>query len=452
MRAPRWLPATVGVAVLAAGLAMVLLPTAPPAAGGDPAPARVPARFADYSYLTGDVTASPPGRAVALYQHGFGVETLDFPQAVMLGADGDVYRRVGVAERRGGPETQGDAAPMLLSPDGTQVAVGDYATSAPDVALLDLRTGRVETRPVPGGHSAIPLAWSPDATLVAYLSTAEPSNPYTGTAITGDIGVLDTRTGTASILPGLPDVREAAFSPDGTELAVHRLEPDDGSGEEWGIPQVGGGTLDIVSLDGTVRRQIELGPDRYLSGPSAWSPDGALVATRRQSMECQDLTGRIDEAQRLRCLDQQEDTFFLDVSGAGGEVPLSLPTGLVGSHGLLGWTDASEVLVLDNYPAPDDPEVDTELYWLTAVPLDGGEPRRLSAVPGGGNYGVGSFQLATALLPDLHVRDAGVVDRGPWPTFLRVGAVILGAGVAMLVTRLVVRRRGPRRVAARSES
>ncbi|GAA1642703.1 hypothetical protein GCM10009790_25290 [Georgenia ruanii] len=443
------MPPAIGIAVLAVALAVAFLPgKAPASAGGRPA--SVPARLADYSYLTGDVSASPPGRAVALYQHGFGVEFMDFPQAVMLGADGDVYRRVGVAEARGGPETQGDAAPMLLSPDGTRIAVGDYASSAPDVAVLDPTSGRVKVHPVPGGRSAIPLAWSPDSTLLAYLTTAEPSNPYTGTAITGDVGVLDARAGTASILPGPPDVRAVAFSPDGTQMAIHRIEPD-GTAEDWGIPRLGGGTVDIVALDGTVRRQIELPSDRYLSGPAAWSPDGTLLATRRQSTECDDQINGWDEVPWQRCLDQQDDTVFVDVAGGGDAVPPALPTGLVGSHGLLGWTDTDEVIVLDNYPTPGDPEADTALYWLTAVPLDGGEPRRLSAVPGGGNYGVGNFQLATALLPDLQVREAGEVDRGRWPAWLRLGTAALSACVALLATRIIIRRterpavpRGPR--------
>lgn len=63
---------------------------------------------------------------------------------------------------------------------------------------------------------------------------------------------------------------------------------------------------------------------------------------------------------------------------------------MVGSHGLLGWTGPDEVLVLDDVVDPDESRADSELYWLTAVPLDGSEPHRLSAVPGGGNYGVGN--------------------------------------------------------------
>jgi hypothetical protein len=308
------------------------------------------------------------------------------------------------------------------------------------VAVLDLTSGQVEVHPVPGGHSAIPLAWSPDSTLLAYLSTAEPANPYSGMAITGDIGLLDVRTGTAGILPGRPNVRAAAFSPGGTEVAIHRIESDGGSLEMLGTPELGGGAVDIVELDGTVREQIVLPSDQYLSGPNAWSPDGALLATRRHATECMVATGRWDEAEWRRCLEDHEGTFFVAVSGSGDAVPPPLPTGLVGGHGVLGWTAADEVLVLDDYPAPADTEADTELYWLTAVPLDGSEPRRLSAVPGGGNDGVGTFQLAGALLPDLEVRQAGEVDRGRWPAWLRLGTAVLGAGVALLVTQTVVRR------------
>src|SRR5436309_9865135 len=54
--------------------------------GAAAAPASLPDRFAGYSYLTGDVSAAPPGRAIALYIHGAGVELLDFPQALVLSA------------------------------------------------------------------------------------------------------------------------------------------------------------------------------------------------------------------------------------------------------------------------------------------------------------------------------------------------------------------------------
>lgn len=443
MKPQRWVPVGIGATVLLLALPVALLPVgSPTSATADHGPAGIPARLADYSYFTGDVSASPAGRAVAIFQHGFGVEFLDFPQAVMVGADGESYRRLGVAEDRAGWETQGDPAPMLLSPDGAFVAVGDWDAQEPDLALLDLHTGKVQVYQVPGGHSAVPLAWSLDSNLVSYLSTAEPTNPYSGTAIRGDIGVLEPATGEARILPGAADVRAAAFSPDGTELAIHRIGPDNGSsGPEEGIPQIGGGAVEVVGLDGAVHQRLDLPPGQYLDGPNAWSPDGTLLATGKQLRGCQQLTGGWDEDQWLRCLEQTDVIFFMDTSGRGAPVPLPLKAGVVGGHGVLGWTGPGEVLVLDDVEGPDDTEVDSELYWLTALPLNGSEPRRLSAVPGGGNYGVGNFQLAAALLPDLQVQEPGQADRGRWPTMGRVaGAVALG-GAALLAASFMLRHR-----------
>ncbi len=432
--------------MLAIGLLVALLPFRPQPVTAASGSASLPSRFADYSYLTGDVRTSPPGRAIALYQHGWGVEFLDFPQAVLAGADGDVSRRVGLAEQRAGSETQGDPAPMLLSPDGTTIAVGDYVADDPDVAVLDLATGRARTLEVPGGRSTIPLAWSPDSALLAYLSTAQPVDPYSGTAVSGTVGLLDRATGTATLLPGAPDARAVAFSPDGTQLAVHRITPDDGSLSGLdGTPRLGGGVVEITALDGVVDRSLPLASGAHLVGPSAWSPDGALLAVGVRSTSCSELDGSRSEGEwdQLawdRCWAEQDALAFIDASGDGAPTPSPLSAGQVGYQGLLGWWGSEEVLVLDDVPEPGTPEEDSELYWLTAVPVDGGEARRLSAVAGGGNYGIGSFHLATALLPDIEVRTSGGVDRGPGPLWARVGAAIAAAWVTLLVARAIDRK------------
>jgi len=406
-------------------------------------PASIPSRLASYSYLTGDVSASPPGRAVALFQHGFGVEFMDFPQAVVMGADGDVYRRVGAAEARGGAETQGDPGPMLLSPDGTLVAVGDYSKRRPDLALLDLNTGDVEVSPVVGGLSIIPLAWSPDSRQVAYLSTPEEVYPYSGYAVTGNIGILDLAAGESRLLPGAADGRAAAFSPDGTELAIHRIPPDDFSRENLdGTPQMGGGRIDIVGPNDELLREITLPSDQYLSGPSAWSPDGALLATNVQSWGCQQLDGGWDEDEWLNCLDATEALFFVDATGRGGSVPAPLNAGLVGAEDVLGWTSANELLVLDDVEGPDEADTDSgRVFWVTAVSLDGGSSRRLTTIRDVDSYGVGGFHVATGLLPDMEVREPGTIDRGRWPTAIRIGLAFLCGGAALVIANVVIRRR-----------
>ncbi len=404
--------------------------------------ASLPSRLASYSYLTGDVASSPPGRAVALFQHGFGVEFMDFPQAVVMGADGDVYRRVGASEARGGAETRGDPGPTRLSPDGTLVAVGDYNASPPDLALVDLNTGDVEVIQVAGGVSILPLAWSPDSRRVAFLSTPEEVYPYSGYAITGSIGVLDLATGQSRLIQGVDDAREVAFSPDGTELAIHRIPPDDFSRENLdGTPQMGGGKIDILGPGDELLREIALPADQYLSGPNAWSLDGALLATGVQSWGCDQLNGEWDEAEWLKCLDEAEALFFIDATGRGDTVPAPLTAGLVGAEDVLGWMSANELLVMDDVEGPDEADDSGRVFWVTAVSLDGSSSRRLTTIRDVDSYGVGGFQVATGLLPDIQIREPGNIDRGRWPTTIRIGLAILCGAAALVIANVVSGRR-----------
>jgi hypothetical protein len=124
-------------------------------------------------------------------------------------------------------------------------------------------------------------------------------------------------------------------------------------------------------------------------------------------------------------------------------VPESLQIDVLGSNPVLGWTAPNEVAVLTETKLSDaDPDPDPGTYWVTAVPLDGGDPRRLSAIPGGSNYGVGRLQLASALLPDLGIRAASDIDRGRWPVPLRVAVALLtGMAVAAVASVAMNRRR-----------
>lgn len=433
MKPSAWWPRIAGIGAFLAVLAVGFWPAGTTVAASGPA--GLPDRFAEYSYLTGNVSAAPPGRAMAIWQHGFGVETFDFPQAGLLGADGDLYRRVDAAESRSGAESQGDPAPMRLSPDGTRIAVGAYSLTEPDLVLVDLATGEARSHPVPGGHSALPLAWSPDSSRVVYLTTPEPIAPYSGTGISGELGVLDVVAGSATLMPGPGNARAVAFSPDGAEIAIHRITPDDGtlSGQD-GIPRMGGGVIDVVDLDGEQLRQIPVPDQHYLDGPNSWSADGAVLALAAEWIPpCDDLDP--NDYAWAECFNSytgpEHGMTFLDATGAQGPVPEPLAVEAIGADSPLGWTGAGEMLLF----LPEDPDNwDSELYWLTAVPLTGGEPHRLSAVPVGPNFGVGGLQVATTLLPDVEIRPAGHADRGRWPLWLRVTAAVAAGGLAMLVT------------------
>jgi WD40 repeat protein len=401
VRRRKLLSRVAGGAVLLPGLVLALLPGGDvPGSQGDRGRPTVPDRMAGYSHLTADVTSSPPGRGVALFQFGFGVEFLDFPQAVVVGADGDVYRRVDLAEDAVDPQTQGDPGPMLLSSDGSQVAVGHHGSARGGVAVLDLSTGRVDRYPAPGARSVLPIAWSPDGERLAYLSGPEPTNPHGRAPISGDVGLLDLATGRAVPLPGGSAVQTVAFAPDGTELAVQHTD----------------GGLDVLALDGGSGRTVPVPAGHRLDGPAAWSPDGALLAA------ASDVDG----------------IAFVDATGGVAPMPRPLDRAVVGPGHVLGWTAPARVAFL----VPDAADGDPDHHLLMDIPLDGTDPEALSAIPTSeGRYGVARFHLATGLLPDLEVREAGEVDQGRWPLWLRLGTALSAGAVAVGAAGLVARRR-----------
>ena len=390
-----------GAAALVVGLTW---PPAPAPAEGDGA--AVPRDLAAYSHLTGSVSSSPPGPAVALFQHGFGVELMDFPQAVVLGAGGDSYRRVDVAEDRAGAETQGDPAPMLLSPDGRYVAVGDHDTAGPDVALVDLTTGETSTYDLPRGRSVIPVAFSADVGRLALLVSDEPTNPYSGGRIRGDVAVLDLDAGSTDVLDLGGSAAGAAFSPDGTELAVERAAPRE---------------LSVTTFADDSERTLAL--DGVLAGPNAWSPDGRLLAVTT-----------VDASAAMPGVDDPgvpTGLAFVDATGAGAEVPGPVPLPVSAPGRVLAWNGDDEVVMLLS--------ADADAATLSDVPLDGSEPRTLVRIHDLGSYGVGRFQLAADAGGRLEVVEPSTIDRGPWPLALRLSASVLAGLLAWLLAAVAVR-------------
>lgn len=379
----------------------------------------VPSQLAGYSHLTGSVSDSPPGPAVALYQHGYGVEFLDFPQAVALSASGDTYRRVDVAEDRAGKETQGDPAPMLLSPDGTKVAVGDHVTDEPDVVIVDLLTGDTTSHPLPKGGSVVPIAWSQDGWRLAHLLTAGPTSPYRGEPIVGDVVVLDLPTRDTTMLRQAEKVRTAAFSPDGTQLAVQQ---DVANGEQLAL-------ID-VDTDDTIR---VIPAEGELAGPDSWSPDGTLLATTT--------VRTLTPMRGIRSPTTPTGLEFVDPTGRGKPVPKPLALPLTPDGRVLGWRSPDEALALTVPPGQDDGfNGGPDTYELSAIPLDGTEPRALMRISELQSFGVSRFQLADATVDELQVVAPTAVDRGPLPLPVRGTAAILTGLFVWGVTRRAERR------------
>ena len=399
------------VGAVVAGTVVVLtgLGSSPTAAGTP----TVPEVMAGYSHLTGSVSSSPPGPVVALWQHGYGVEFLDFPQAVVLGAGGDTYRRVDVAEERAGSETQGDPAPMLLSPDGTRVAVGDHDVERPDVVVVDLTTGATSRYALPAGHSVVPLAWSSDGEALASLVSDEATNPYSGGRITGEIALLDLPDDSAEVVDLDGSATAAAFSPDGSELAVEQS-----------------GGITVVDVQDGSRRSLEV--DGVLAGPAAWSPDGRLLAVT--TVEPTSAPPGVDAPGVPTGLS------FVDPTGRGRDVPDPLALDLTGPGRVLGWAGPAEVLTVLAVEGAD-PCCGPDEQTLSGVPLDGTHPRTLMRMSDLGSYGVGRLQLASSVAGSLEVVGPAGVDRGPWPWALR-GVLTVAAGLlAWFLARVAVRRR-----------
>lgn len=385
----RSLPLLLGAVCALAVFVLLSSGSGPRTAGSDVA---LPDELAGYSYLTSDVSQAPPGRALAIYQHGFGVEFMDYPQGIVLAADDDVYRRLDAAESRAGLESQGDPGPMLLSPDGTSVALGDHDTTSPDIEFVDLETGEITGQEVPDTRSALPVAWSPDGNRVSYLATNKPTNPYSGSSIRGTLFELDLSSGTVEPVPGGKQALAAAYSPDGELLAVQR-----GGDVGLGIVDLSTGDTRTVEEDGT------------LAGPNAWSPDGRLLAVTRA-----------------------DELWAIDAAGTPGAEATRVQAPESSILEVVGWTADREMVIFDRSPENHS--------TVDAVSLDTGESRELTRIDGTSNYGINRFQLASDLITDLPIRNAGGADRGPMPLVLSIPLSLLAGYVAFSLVGWLRRR------------
>ncbi|GAA1501318.1 hypothetical protein GCM10009827_010170 [Dactylosporangium maewongense] len=398
------------VAVLAAGLG--LLPLVRPVAVVPAAPGATPSlpdHIAPYSSLTSTVSRSPGGRAIMLYQFGNG-ELFNQFQPLALGADRDTYRQLDAAEGRR------RIRPWLLSPDGTTAVLTDDRIAVDALTLVDLPTGRRRAVPLPAPTGAVPLAFSPDGRTLAYSAVPMPmGDPYNSTLgesrRTGVLTLVDLPTGRHRTLSGVTPVFAASFAPDGQRIAVQT-----------------GPQVQIVDLDGTVARTVDLPAEHILTMNAAWSPDGRLLAA----------TGATTSSGGDGVTYYHRRIVFADATGSG-----SVPAP-VAAEEMLGWRSGDRIVALVS--AGEGPGE------LRDVPLGGGLPGTLLSRFDAGQsceYGTQTCQayeirMATGLLPSLVVRRADP-DRGPWPGWFTVttaGGSVFLVVVVFLLYRRITRRRG----------
>ncbi|MDG6107145.1 PD40 domain-containing protein [Dactylosporangium aurantiacum] len=401
--------------VLVAGLALVLpgpRPSVPAVPQGPAGPPSLPERIAPYSTLTSTVSRSPGGRAVMLYQFGSG-ELFNLFQPLALGADRDTYRQLDAAEGRRG------IRPWLLSPDGTTAVVTASVDAVDALTLVDLRTGRRRSVPLPSPAGALPLAFSPDGRTLAYAAVPMPlSDQYADVAgearRTGVLVLTDLDTGRSSTLSAVTPVFAAAFSPDGQRIAVQT-----------------GPQVRIVDRAGTDVRTVELPAEHILTTHAGWSPDGRLLAA----------TGAVASPGGPDVTEYHRRIVFVDATGAGGPVPEPLA-----AEEMLGWRAPDRVVA--QVAAGDGPGE------LRDLPVAGGPGALLSRFDPGSTCELGlqtcqafEIRMATGLLPALVVRPADA-DRGPWPRWTTVTVTAVSAVLALLaflVYRWIRGRRRPGR-------
>lgn len=395
-------------AVLVAGtVAVSVVVAVGPAPGGQRPAARtgqpsLPDRFAGYSGRTAMATEQPPGRAVAMYTYG-NHEVFRTYQPLVVGADRDTYRRVDAIEERG--TDAGGYPEALLSPDGTQVLVGDERGNATSLVLVDLAGGPRRELPVDPPAGIRLLAWSPDGRYVAY-GGAPVSAQFQpgGNAVTAEtlarseLVILDLATGTSTHHPQLTPVRSASFAPDGRRLAL-QLDR-----EAW-----------IVTVDGRRERRLALPEGRELLTRHAWRPDGAVIATVPRSDDPPD--------QRW-----SNELAFVDATGDGRAVPPPVTVGW-----MLGWRSPTRLVTFAM-------GADAVGGSIVEVTVDTGERRELSRFSdssscehGTAQCQVSDLQLATGLLATLGTRPG--TDRGDRPLWHRlafVGLAFVGLVVALI--------------------
>lgn len=388
------LPALIAAAV---GALVVVVPAAISTARVPPPsmPTVFPAQVASYSWFTAHGDLGMP--ATMVFQNGVGVEFMDFPQAVALGADGSTYRRIGTAEARGIPADQGDPADMVLAADGTFAVIAG-AGGHGNVIVHSFVDGTSRPVPVGAGRSAIPLSIASDGDHVLVLLSDTEMSPYTSftMSLDGTLALLELSTGDL-VEYDLDGVRSAAISPDGTRIVAETAN--------------GAVVLD-ASGRGIQELPSELADARFAA--DAWSTSGTHVATVR-------FDPAWVETEQGRVYTSTAALLVTDLSAAVAEIPLAD----VEAVALLGWR-ADDTLVVQRY-ADDN---SAQFQWVDAS--TGAAETFATYDSGFTGASVASADLARDLISVWAVEERPV-DRGWNATIVLASVVGLLAGFVVWI-------------------
>ncbi|WP_157156636.1 MULTISPECIES: hypothetical protein [unclassified Diaminobutyricimonas] len=346
-----------------------------------------PRQVAAYSWWTAMHSSSSVDAAIMVYQNGAGVEFLDSPQAVLLGADGTAYRRLDAAESLRIVEDQGDPAASVLSADGTFVVVGKAARGG-SVDVTRLQDNNRRSILVGDGLSTVPVSIAADDRLVLILTSESSLSPPhdLNFRLHGALSLLDLKTGTVRAYAGLTDVNAAALSPDGTVIVADTA--------------AGLVVVDAVTGDVTDRLSAAKGE---LDG-DAWSPDSQRFAL---------LGGTV-----LR---------IVNVTAAGSvEETVAVPG--ITSGSAIGWRDANTVLV---HTRDDAYNNESEFSWVDVQ--SGAREPFASYAPDFTGASLIAPDVARDLIPVWQVDDRQA-DRGAPPTLLTIPLALLLGYIVWLAT------------------
>ena len=167
---------------------------------------------------------------------------------------------------------------LSWSPDGRRLAVAVTSGPSDAIALVDVRSGDVETVRVPGVDAVVSVAWSPDGGRIAFEGTAGAhSDLYTVDLETGNVANLTRDLFSDHAPTWAPDGRSLVFHSDrGDALRPGRATAVAAASGTFDARQLGRGQFDLYRLDLDAPDRLE-----RLTADPVWDETDAEFAQDR---------------------------------------------------------------------------------------------------------------------------------------------------------------------------